>query len=447
MRAATGTDRLPTRPLIHSIGEWLIDQALSRPDVLDMFRQTCRKLDAAGVPVARARLTWQTLHPLFRAETVLWKRGGGEVEFEQFRHREQSSDEWNASPMKYMFDNEVDVLRRHLDGEHERLDFPILHDLKRDGLTDYLVVVTGLDGQTRMKYTVGPRPISWFGDRSDQDDGKGIIITWSSDREGGFTDDDVEALQNIQRRFAVAVKSAIQERIARNITQTYLGREAGDEVLAGLIKRGDGRRIRAVVWYCDMRGSTALADTMPADEFLALLNSYFDVTAGAVIAKGGEVLSFIGDAVLAIFPFDDEDSERLAVIAAREAMDEAFAAMNAVNAERAAAGAVALRFGVGLAVGEMTFGNIGTADRLAFSAIGSALNEVARIQDLTKALGCDVLATAEIAAREPGLWRSLGRHGLTGVAQPCELFAPAGMKVAGRAGVSVQAREGTQTRH
>ena len=411
---------MPTRPLIHAVGEWLIDQALDRPDVLDMFRQTCRKLDAAGVPVARARLTWQTLHPLFRAETILWRRNDDDMEFEQFRHRDEATAEWNASPMKYMMDNDVDVLRRHLSGPHERLDFPILHDMKAQGLTDYLVVLTSLDGSDFRDYRIGPGPALDL-----ERDARGIILTWASDREDGFADEDIEALQNIQRRFAVAVKTSIQERIARNVAETYLGQDAGRRVLSGQIKRGDGRRCSVIAWFCDMRSSTAFADTMEPDAFLQLLNGYFDVTAGAVMAHEGEVLGFIGDAVLAIFPFDGAEAERDAAARAVSAAEEAVATMGAVNREREMAGEPALRFGVGIHSGEVVLGNIGTADRLAYTAIGSVLNEVSRIESLTKALDCDVIVSERVAALDPERWSGVGAHSLSGVAKPCELFVQA----------------------
>ena len=418
---------MPQRPLVNMIGEWLIDQALSEPDILTMFQQTCRKLDAAGIPVARARLTWQTLHPLFRAETLLWHRGE-EIEFEQFRHRDEASDEWLRSPMKYMFDAGVDVMRRNLDGPNERVDFPILKDLKTQGLTDYLVVLTGLEGQTLMTGEALPfrRPgVSapmGAGETFDRE-GRGIIVTWASDRPGGFSDDDITALQNIQRRFAVAVKTVIQRRIARNVAETYLGGEAGRQVLSGAIKLGDGRRMEAVIFYADMRNSTPLADTMEPEAFLGVLNEYFVHTAGAVEAEGGEVLDFVGDAILGVFPYVDTAGKRDAAVRARRAMQRAFAEAEEANREREAAGRMVLRFGVALHAGEVTFGNIGIPSRLAFAAIGSPLNEAARIEHLTKAVDANGLASAEVAALEPDAWRSVGEHRLTGVSQPCELFA------------------------
>ncbi|MEM1316772.1 MAG: adenylate/guanylate cyclase domain-containing protein, partial [Pseudomonadota bacterium] len=256
--------------IINEIGEWLIDQALSEPEIVSMFEALCNRLYAAGVPVTRARLTWPTLHPLFQAETILWKMGA-DTEFEQFRHQDEASEQWLASPMHYMLERDLDMLRRNLDGPNELVDFPILEELREAGYTDYFLKSTPFHGRVRPKA------------RNDS----GILVTWSCSREGGFSDDDLLALAKIQRRLATAVKNAAQQRIANNITETYLGRHAAREVLDGAIKLGDGRETQAIVWYADMRDSTALADTMKPDDFLEMLNDYFDCTAGPPIENGG----------------------------------------------------------------------------------------------------------------------------------------------------------------
>ncbi|MEL6751971.1 MAG: adenylate/guanylate cyclase domain-containing protein [Pseudomonadota bacterium] len=391
--------------LVSEIGEWLVDQALSEPDIVTMFDQVCHKLYAIGVPVRRARLTWPTLHPLFTAETIMWHRGQ-ETEFEQFRHQEQASDAWNASPMKYMLETGNDVLRRNLDGPNRIVDFPVLSDLIELGMTDYLLIATSFE---RNQDTEDMR-------------GRGLFVSWASDREGGFSDDDLLALKRIQRRFAAACKSVVQTRIARNITETYLGRQAGGQVLEGAIRLGDGHETKALVWYSDMRNSTSLADTMEPRAFLDMLNEYFDATAGAAIAHGGEVLDFIGDAVLAIFPFEGPEGRKTAVRAATRAVRDALSAAEKTNAARKERGLIAFDFGVAMNIGKVMFGNIGVASRLSFSVIGPTVNEVERIEKLTKALQCPVLVSADVASAEPDLWHSHGFHQLIGVSQECELF-------------------------
>lgn len=397
--------------LINEIGEWLIDQALSQPDIVDLFSELCERLSSVGVPVTRARLTWPTLHPLFQAETILWRRGE-EVEFEQFRHQDEVSDQWKASPMAYVLDNNVDTLRRNLDGPNKIVDFPILVDLQEQGYTDYLMIATPFNESRLRKTSMS----------------NGLLVNWSSSREGGFSDDDLKALKKIQRRFAAACKNVVQNRIAQNITETYLGKHAGREVLDGAIKLGDGRETQAVVWYSDMRNSTALADTMPPADFLELLNDYFEATAGAAIELGGEVLDFIGDAVLAIFPFDEEDGKQQAIRCGTMAIDKAIENLEATNAERSKQGKQTFDFGIGMNVGTLNFGNIGVASRLAFSVIGPTINEVERIETLTKVLNSRALVSAEVAKLEPDRWVSVGNHKLAGVAQTPELFCPVTVK-------------------
>lgn len=391
--------------LITGINEWLVDQALGEPDIVEMFEGLCLRLHGIGVPVVRARLTWPTLHPLFQAETILWRRGKA-TEFEQFIHQEQASEAWLTSPMKYMFDHHLDVLRRHLDGPNKLIDFPVLDEMVDQGMTDYFVVATALSGR----------------DGIDMKPKSGIVVTWCADRPGGFSDAEIAALQRIQRRFAVACKTVIQSRIARNITTAYLGQNAGNRVLNGEIRLGDGKETQAVVWYSDLRNSTAIADTMSGEAFIRMLNVYFKCTAGPVIDAGGEVLDFIGDAVLAIFPYENAAGKDRAVKAATKALLAAKEHQKASNERRRAEGLAPIRFGVGLNTGKVIYGNIGVPERLSFSVIGPTVNEVSRIESMTKAIDTGVLASSEIARSFPEMWSSRGYHHLAGISNEIELF-------------------------
>lgn len=393
--------------LITGIGEWLVDQALSEPDIIEMFNAVSMRLYAAGVPVARARVIWPTLHPLFQAETILWRRQTGS-EFEQFRHESKPGEGFLKSPLHFMAENNLPLLRRNLDGPNKLVDFPVLEELVEQGFTDYLTIATAFDGK----------------DEEVNTDRGGLIVSWSSDRPGGFSDDDVDALQKIQRRFAVACKTAIQSRITGNIVETYLGKQAGRQVLDGAIKRGDGQETQAVVWFSDLRDSTALADTMASDAFFDLLNDYYECTAGSAIRHGGEVLDFIGDAVLAIFPYETDADLPEAVKAATQALKETETSCRKLNAERVENGLRPIRFGVGLNTGKVMFGNIGVAERLTFSVIGPTVNQVERIETMTKAVESQALVTKEIAAGDPDQWVSTGMHRLVGLSQEIELFAP-----------------------
>jgi adenylate cyclase len=252
--------------------------------------------------------------------------------------------------------------------------------------------------------------------------GRGVFAVWTSDRPSGFTDDDLAAFQRLQRRLAIACKTVVQARIARNITEAYLGRDAGNRVLSGSIRLGDVQQMRALVWYSDLRSSTRLAETMPSAAFLEILNAYFECAARPVISAGGEVLSFIGDAVLAIFPIAEGADLHELARRAFGAVQQSLAAGDHANAERTRAGLEPIRYGIGLSIGPMGYGNIGVPERLAFTAIGPTVIEVARIEKLTKTAGSRALATREVAALDPQLWRSVGEHALEGVGHPQELF-------------------------
>ncbi|MEE8271410.1 MAG: adenylate/guanylate cyclase domain-containing protein, partial [Alphaproteobacteria bacterium] len=191
----------------------------------------------------------------------------------------------------------------------------------------------------------------------------------------------------------------------------------------GLVKRGDGEDLHAVIWFCDLRGSTALADSLSRDDYLATLNEYFDSVAGAVIEHGGEVLKFIGDAVLAIFAIDDPANPHPEACAqALAATRDAQRRIDAVNAERAARGEPPLAFGIGLHRGNLTYGNIGTDQRLDFTVIGPAVNEASRIEDMCKALDTPVLVSSAFARGITDSLVSLGRHALRGVRDEQEIF-------------------------
>ena len=392
--------------LIKEINDWLVDQALGQPDIAEMFGSACHRLAAIGVPVARARLTWRTLHPLFGAETLLWRRGQA-VELEQFNHSLDVSETFLRSPMHFVLDNDLGVFRRRLEGPDKLLDFDVVAEMAEQGYTDYLLIATAFTEAGAF-------------DRAEQ---RGILVGWTTDRVGGFSNSDLDTLQRIQRRFAVACKTAIQARIAETITHTYLGRQAGRQVLSGSIKLGDGEETNALVWFSDLRNSTRLAETLPSAEFIKLLNAYFECAATPAMEAGGEVLAFIGDAVLAIFPIENEAD--LPAITERVflAVSDALARCEVINGERRQKGLDQIRFGVALNIGKVMFGNIGVPERLAFSAIGPTVIEVSRIEKMTKTLGNRVLATRDIAEFAPDLWRQIGYHRLDGFGEPKELFA------------------------
>ena len=394
--------------LIDRAADWLMSSALGHTGVDQIFEGCCQRLRAAGVPLVRALTAFRTLHPLFASVNLVWRLDRG-VDRNPIMHEQAfSTEEWLQSPMRHLLHNRIPFLRRRLTGSCAIVDFPVLEDLRSAGITDYLCYLTPFASEAEPGA-----------------DARGIMGSWATDRPSGFSDDDLRIFGRIQRRFAVSCKVQIQDRITRNVLETYLGPDAGARVLNGQIRRGDGERIHAVIWYSDMRDSTRLADRLDPHAFMDLLNRYFECTAGAVIAGGGEVLRFVGDAVLAIFPIraggdDAPAAAGRALAAAREAEHR----LARTNARLAEMGKDSVGFGLGLHVGDVMYGNIGVPERLEFSVIGPAANEVARIEDLTKELGRRVLLSAAFAQAAGARCEPLGAHRLRGVGTPVEVFAP-----------------------
>lgn len=404
--------------LIDGIADWLIGEALGDSELGPLFDGCCRRLYAAGVPLLRGHMAYRTLHPLFESETFTWRRDAG-VARESFPHGQSAVTEaWHQSPLYFMLQTKIPILRRRLTGKEALLDFPVLHDFRERGATDYLAYIVPFGPPSKVR---------------EQD---GIVVSWTTDRESGFTDRDVRDLLRIQRRLAVAAKMTIKQQIARTVVITYLGPTAGLKVLNGSIRRGDGERIRAVIWYSDLRGSTEMADRLSAEEFIDVINAYFECAAGAVLDNEGEVLGFIGDAVLAIFPLDETAPTGGAQAAGRRALAAAAAAatrLAKLNKARAKAGQAPLAYGLALHVGDVVFGNIGVPARLEFSVVGRTVNEVARLESLTKTLDRPLLVSRAFADLAGGRWESLGEHALPGVNQPIEILAPKRAAAARRA--------------
>ncbi|MBP0617193.1 adenylate/guanylate cyclase domain-containing protein [Jiella mangrovi] len=394
--------------LADQVNEWLLSEALGEPKLEDIFYRLCMKLLGIGVPISRARLNWPTLHPLFRAEMISWDRDEREATLGHFHHQDANTKAWQASPLRHMLENDLNILRRRLTGPGKLIDFRLLEELAADGITDYLALRTGFKQAGK----------------GIDSSGTGIIVIWACDREGGFTEEDLSVLQEIQRSLSLVSKSIIQQQITTNIVETYLGRQAGRSVLEGNIRLGDGATTKALVWYSDLRGSTHLTSTLPSEDFLALLNAYFECAARPAIRVGGEVLAFIGDAVLIVFPMETrEEGEELSKKVLK-AIAESFEMRDAFNAERRGKGLDELFFGIGLNLGKVVFGNIGVPERLAFTVIGSTVTEVERIEKLTKGLGTNVLASKRVADFLPDRWEAVGAHMLDGVDDPVELYMP-----------------------
>jgi adenylate cyclase len=384
---------------------WLVRAGLEAGDEAGVLDGLCARLTAAGVPLWRVAAGTALLHPLRDARGCRWLRGAGVVKEDYARGTGGADEaEWTTSPFHWLAYGTEPELRRRLDAGYRRGEFPLLDRLQGEGSTDYVAFAA--------RYGGAPH----FGDAS------GVLCSFQTDRPGGFDEAEIALLWPLGLALGLVFKSITAVETAGTLVATYLGADAGRRVLEGAIGRGVTESVRAVLWYSDLEGFTRIADTAPPDELIALLNDYAETVVGTVHAHGGQVLKFIGDGVLAMFPLA-EDQEPCA--RALDAAASTLAGVDGLGRRRAAAGKVVTGIHVALHVGDVLYGNIGSRDRLDFTVVGPAVNEVARIEALCRSLEQQVIissAFAEDAGAARARLVSLGRYALKGVRRPEELF-------------------------
>jgi adenylate cyclase len=388
--------------LVDKVADWLTQSSLAGDDLETMIRGFCERIAAAGLPIARIHLTFSMLHPLYDALGFTWERGSG-IRVEGFRNKPgERSERFLRSPYFHLLTNKLDHLRRRID-QSLPSEFPIFDELKQMGMTDYLAFFHTFNAANH----------------------QGMMGSWSTDQAGGFGEDVLAALLRLQSNLAVAAKMAVLNKLADNVLTTYLGGDAGKRVLSGKIKRGEGDTIRAALVMADMRGSTQLAEEEGREVYIETLNLFFDAIATPFHRRGGQIMSFLGDGFIAVYPCErhKEPSE----VACRSALTAAFLAsarMAELNRQRREAGKNEIGYGIGLHVGNVMFGNVGLNDRLTFSAFGAAVNEVHRLQSLTKKHAHPMIASQEFANYAGGGWVDLGRERLRGVRQKLAVVRP-----------------------
>jgi adenylate cyclase len=382
---------------VEAVVEWLVDGARSARQPQDVLAELCDRLLACGLPLHRVAVFITTLHPDVMGRRFLWRHGEG-VLVTEAAYDVLESDTYRRSPVPVVFERALAIRRRLADPACPD-DYEILAEMRAEGVTDYLIQ---------------PLPFT---------NGEVHAVSWTTRRPSGFGDDDMAALEAIRPPLARLAEVYALRRIAATLLNTYVGRDAGERILQGRIRRGDIERIDAVILLSDLRDFTAQSNRLPGEAVIGLLNSYFDCLVPPIEAHGGEVLKFVGDGLLGIFPVaaDPREACRGALAAAAEAR----AALSEANAERAAHGEPEQRFGLALHLGEVLYGNIGSAGRLDFTTIGPAVNLTARLETLARDLGRDLVASTAFARHSPEPLHSLGTFRLRGFQMPEEVFAPA----------------------
>jgi adenylate cyclase len=372
---------------VQKLTDWLIDGARSAASSTDMFGETCERIVAAGLPLWRVGLFIRTLHPEIYGRNFIWKPGA-EVEMGTVDFQILESPDFQNSPLISVFQQGIEVRARVDDPASSR--FPIIADLRAEGVTDYIAL-----------------PLRFI-------DGSIHATSWTTKQPGGFTDAQVAALRRIVTPLTRISEIVTLTRTASSLLDTYVGNRAGERILGGQIRRGHTETMNAAIWLSDLRGFTSLSDRLPAETVVDILNLYFDCQVAAIRKHGGEVLKYMGDGLLAVFPIDEYvgDDQKVCshVLEAAHESRVSVAEMQypiGDTVER-------FRFGLALHVGPILFGNIGGGSRLDFTCIGPAVNLAARLEKIASRLHRTVVASEGFASICRGGWSDLGEFPIAG---------------------------------
>jgi adenylate cyclase len=394
-----------TEAEIAEIGRLLAGAGLAGRTETALVEGFCNRVMAFGLPLVRGIVFIDTLHPVYEGRAFRWEREKPEATLSEYGRTTEGefAERWRSSPFYHLLATGESFLRRRMSAEGET-EFSNFAELRAASITDYLAIVNRFSADK----AIGEMDC--------------FYSSWMTDCRDGFNDSDIAALHALMPLLGLAVKAASLSRIAETLVETYLGRDAGRRVLRGGIARGVADRIEAVLWFSDLRNYTRIADTSPAEQIIPLLNDYADAVVSSIHRSNGDVLKLIGDGVLAIFPAQERAS---ACAAALKAAGLAHKAVKALNARRVDQGLPITDMYLGLHIGEVFYGNIGSKERLDFTVVGPAVNEVSRIAAMCRSVEQPVLisaAFAESVAEERRHFVSVGRYALRGVGRPQELF-------------------------
>jgi adenylate cyclase len=378
------------------MAEWLSDHGGHRYSIEEVAQHLGELAREDGIDLYRVGFSLSDYHPEVIGRTYNWYKDRG-VEVQDRQYTPKRSDLYMRSPIKIIHEG-ADGLRRKLEGDRP-LDFPILDDLRAAGATDYAGMA--------LKFSDGTRH----------------FISWATSQPGGFTPEELRHLDDLTPLICLRLELEHARRVTQQILTTYLGDDAARKVISGDVRRAAGEEIHCVIFYCDLRGFTRMTEDLGANDVIKALGAYYDAVSGPVRTRGGDILKMIGDGMLAVFPFRDGLDAARAAAEALDAAKEARDGLASIPEDTLPAGVGALAAGFALHAGQVTFGNVGSRERLDFTVIGPAVNEAVRIENLTKILGRSILLTEQFAhLLPPETTRSLGFHALRGVRDPREIF-------------------------
>jgi len=390
-----------------AVSAWVTEAGLLGRSESELMAGFCRRVVDAGIPLARALVILDTLHPIYEGRAFRWTvdapHTAEAVDYGRTNEGE-AAENWQRSHFFYLLQSGERALRRRL-AAGEPADYPTIAQARDEGMTDYLALIhrfaaEGVIGEMDCVYSA-----------------------WATDAAEGFDETAVAALEGLAPFLNLAVKSAALARMAGTLAETYLGRDAGRRVMSGRIVRGVAEKIGAVLWQSDLRSYTHISESVAPEEIIPFLNDYAEIVVAAIHGHGGDVLKLIGDGTLAIFAGDARQEACLAALAAASRLRENTQKLTRTRSE---AGLPTTQVYLALHVGDVFYGNVGSKDRLDFTVIGPAVNEVSRILAMSRSVEQDVLLSASFAGalgrRARDRLVSVGRYALRGVAQPQELF-------------------------
>ncbi|MFT5658621.1 MAG: adenylate cyclase [Gammaproteobacteria bacterium] len=377
--------------------EWLFKQGRLIDGQTQFVQTLSEKLLQAGAPIDRLTISLPTLNPLVKARSATWWKSTNKTIPFIAQHDIENTDRYMGSPLEKLFETSKSVRQSLLDlPENAHCAYTELAEI---GFTDYYAM-----------------PITFS-------NGLGSAFIVATKTIGGLSPCDVNNLKRLRDFFAPSLEVFSLRFLSQSLMDTYVGKRTSKKVLSGMIRRGDADTIHAALWFSDLRNFTQLTETLPSEEVFSMLNDYFEFVAAAVTARGGEILRFIGDAMLIVFPISSDVSKHAACNAALEAAKDARATLGVINHLRKRKALPTIEFGVGLNVGEVVYGNVGAPDRLDFTVMGPAVNRTARLESLTQVLGRNVLVSKDFADQLDCPTVSLGDHIMKGIERPQTVFA------------------------
>ncbi len=393
----------------HNLIDWLVARGLEGADKEELLDGYCNRLVDLGVPLMRFHAAQPALHPVYGGTGYSWyqDRGG---DFQTFEYSEEPSEVWTKSPLYVILNEDVDAIRERLIDQNEPSRFPLLNELRENGATDYYATGISFDVPSQ----TNPHDAKMSID--------GVLMSWASNAPEGFGDDDLEVIETALPHLGLALKSASNARVSKDLMRVYLGRDAGRRVLSGEIRRGSLQQIDAVIWNFDLEGFTSLSEELPGIEVIDMLNDYLAAVVDVVHQCDGNILKFMGDGVMAMFDVGEIDADARAALAAATMLQQRMAELNTLRKER---GQPVSNYTLALHAGEILYGNIGADSRLDFTVIGPTVNQTSRIAGMHRSLGQRILISDDVArAAQPCDQDliSVGRYMLRGVAEPKELF-------------------------